>query len=142
VPQAVADVLGVPDGAGTVPDRLARYLRDRSCLLLVDNCEHLVDAGAVLVEHLLRPSPSTVAKAATTTASPRIIHRSCRRVMPTARSRPISRVRSMMDRARVFVRLTGSVVQPSPKLSCESNGLRATPTESTVSSSLLAPSGP
>jgi predicted ATPase/DNA-binding SARP family transcriptional activator len=53
VPQAVADTLGVPDGAGTVPDRLVRYLRDRSCLLLVDNCEHLVDASAVLVEHLL-----------------------------------------------------------------------------------------
>ncbi|MFL6114900.1 MAG: BTAD domain-containing putative transcriptional regulator, partial [Catenulispora sp.] len=53
VPQAVADTLGVPDGTGTVPDRLVRYLRERSCLLLVDNCEHLVDASAVLVEHLL-----------------------------------------------------------------------------------------
>ncbi len=53
VPPAVADTLGVPDGSGSVEDRLIRFLRDRSCLLLVDNCEHLIDASAVLVERLL-----------------------------------------------------------------------------------------
>ncbi|HEU4347295.1 MAG TPA: BTAD domain-containing putative transcriptional regulator, partial [Actinoplanes sp.] len=53
VAQAVADTLAVPDGSGTVEDRLIRFLRERTCLLLVDNCEHLVDASAVLIERLL-----------------------------------------------------------------------------------------
>ncbi len=49
----VADTLGVPDGDGTVEERLVRYLRDRTSLLLLDNCEHLVDAAALLAERLL-----------------------------------------------------------------------------------------
>jgi predicted ATPase/DNA-binding SARP family transcriptional activator/tetratricopeptide (TPR) repeat protein len=53
LPQAFADTLGVPDGSGTVEDRLVRFLGERTCLLLVDNCEHLIDAAAVLVERLL-----------------------------------------------------------------------------------------
>jgi predicted ATPase/DNA-binding SARP family transcriptional activator len=51
--RAVADTLGVPDGAGSVTDRLARYLRERTSLLVLDNCEHLVDASAALAEQLL-----------------------------------------------------------------------------------------
>jgi predicted ATPase/DNA-binding SARP family transcriptional activator len=53
LPQAIADTLGVPDGSGTVEDRLVRFLSERTCLLLVDNCEHLIDAAAALVERLL-----------------------------------------------------------------------------------------
>jgi hypothetical protein len=37
------------------------------------------------------------------TASHRIMDRTCRRASPTARSRPISRVRSNTDRARVLM---------------------------------------
>jgi predicted ATPase/DNA-binding SARP family transcriptional activator len=51
--RAVADSLGVPDGSGTVEDRVIRYLRERATLLLLDNCEHVVDAAAALVERLL-----------------------------------------------------------------------------------------
>jgi DNA-binding SARP family transcriptional activator len=53
VPQTFADTLGVPDGSGTVEDRLVRFLCERTCLLLVDNCEHVIDASAVLLERLL-----------------------------------------------------------------------------------------
>lgn len=57
VPAAVAEALGVPlDGASAERDvrvRLARFLERRRLLLLLDNCEHLIDAVATLVEELL-----------------------------------------------------------------------------------------
>lgn len=58
---AVAEALGVPlDGAAVDRDvlgRLTRYLERRHLLLLVDNCEHVVDAVASLVEGLLGRCP-------------------------------------------------------------------------------------
>ena len=48
------------------------------------------------------PTPRTAPRTATTTDSSRTMRRSCRRLTPTARSSPISRVRSMTDRASVF----------------------------------------
>ena len=58
VPQTVASVLGLREEAGrpllqTVQD----YLRDRQLLLLLDNCEHLVDACAHLADTLLKTCP-------------------------------------------------------------------------------------
>jgi len=53
VTRAVADTLGVPDGTGTIEDRLIRFLQDRTALLLVDNCEHVIDEAAALLERLL-----------------------------------------------------------------------------------------
>ncbi|MCB8957035.1 MAG: winged helix-turn-helix domain-containing protein [Nocardioides sp.] len=61
VPLAVADALGVPlDGSGAerdVRERLASFLARRHLLLLVDNCEHVVDAVAGLVDELLGRCP-------------------------------------------------------------------------------------
>jgi predicted ATPase/DNA-binding SARP family transcriptional activator len=57
VPRAVADTLRVPDDAGTAEEQLVRYLGDREILLVLDNCEHLVDASAGLAEHLLVTCP-------------------------------------------------------------------------------------
>ncbi|WP_375422812.1 BTAD domain-containing putative transcriptional regulator [uncultured Friedmanniella sp.] len=37
--------------------RLVEVLHEASCLLVVDNCEHLVDAAAAVVEHLLAVCP-------------------------------------------------------------------------------------
>ena len=58
---AVAEALGVPlDGAAVDRDvrgRLTRYLERRHLLLLVDNCEHVVDAVASLVDQLLGRCP-------------------------------------------------------------------------------------
>jgi predicted ATPase/DNA-binding SARP family transcriptional activator len=53
VERAVADTLGVPDGSGTIEDRLIRFLHDRTVLLVADNCEHVIDAAAALLERLL-----------------------------------------------------------------------------------------
>lgn len=69
--QVVAATLGIRDdapaalpgtgaGAGGAPSpahRLAAALRDRRTLLVLDNCEHVVDAAVELAELLLRTAP-------------------------------------------------------------------------------------
>jgi predicted ATPase/DNA-binding CsgD family transcriptional regulator len=58
VADAVASALGVLDAsARPATDRLTDHLSDREALLVVDNCEHLLVASAVLVERLLRAAP-------------------------------------------------------------------------------------
>jgi len=58
VPQALADVLGVREEPGrTLARTLADYLRPKSLLLVLDNCEHLLGACATLVDALLRSCP-------------------------------------------------------------------------------------
>jgi len=54
VPQAVASVIGVREEPGkSLVALLTEHLRDRQTLLVLDNCEHLIEACAMLVEHLL-----------------------------------------------------------------------------------------
>ena len=56
--QTVLSALEVPDqSARGVEDKLGDHLRERQMLLLVDNCEHLLPACAVLVDRLLRAAP-------------------------------------------------------------------------------------
>ncbi len=58
VPQAVADALGVREQPGTSPvDTLKEAMRGKDLLLLLDNCEHLVEAAARLAETLLGACP-------------------------------------------------------------------------------------
>jgi non-specific serine/threonine protein kinase len=58
VPQAVAAALGVGEEAGRpLFATLAAALGDRRALLVLDNCEHLIDACAWLAEALLRACP-------------------------------------------------------------------------------------
>ena len=55
VPQAVATVLGIPEQVGRKhTDTLLAYLRPKSLLLVLDNCEHLISGCAQLVTTLLR----------------------------------------------------------------------------------------
>ncbi|WP_329223957.1 LuxR C-terminal-related transcriptional regulator [Streptomyces sp. NBC_01485] len=55
---ATAIALGVPDpGTRPVVDQLAVFLSRRSPLIVLDNCEHLVDACAELADTLLTASP-------------------------------------------------------------------------------------
>ncbi|SHJ42676.1 Predicted ATPase [Nocardiopsis flavescens] len=54
---ALATVLGVRDGGGGLTDRIAALLRGRPALLLLDNCEHLVDEVAELTARLLAALP-------------------------------------------------------------------------------------
>ena len=56
--RTVAASLGLPDqAAGDPASLLADHLRDRHLLLVMDTCEHLVDACARLAEALLRAAP-------------------------------------------------------------------------------------
>jgi predicted ATPase/class 3 adenylate cyclase len=58
VPQAAATVLGVKEEAGQpVIGAMTKYLSDRTLLLVLDNCEHLVHACADLAKTLLQASP-------------------------------------------------------------------------------------
>lgn len=58
VAQAVASVLGVKEEAGgTVLDALLKFARDRTLLIILDNCEHLVHACAQLAKRLLQAAP-------------------------------------------------------------------------------------
>ncbi len=59
VPQAAASVLGVREMPGTtLTESLTAYLGSRKTLLVLDNCEHLVEASAPLAEALLRSCPN------------------------------------------------------------------------------------
>jgi predicted ATPase/DNA-binding winged helix-turn-helix (wHTH) protein len=59
VPGVVAHALDVPEKAAvTIADTLAEWLRSRHLLLILDNCEHLIDACAVLATSLLRVAPA------------------------------------------------------------------------------------
>ena len=54
VPVAVARALGLPDQPGSsITVTLLRYVRDRHMLLVLDNCEHLLEASAALVTDML-----------------------------------------------------------------------------------------
>lgn len=58
VPRTVMTALGLFDARGLEPaDRVVTYLRDRRALILVDNCEHVLDATADLVERILGSCP-------------------------------------------------------------------------------------
>ncbi|MEU2790859.1 BTAD domain-containing putative transcriptional regulator [Streptomyces sp. NPDC007100] len=57
--EAVLAVLGVREGAASGPagERLAGALRGKRLLLVLDNCEHVVDAVAEVTAELLRAAP-------------------------------------------------------------------------------------
>lgn len=55
LPRAVAATLGVREEPGqALTETLVAHLAGRRCLVVLDNCEHLVEATAALVEELLR----------------------------------------------------------------------------------------
>ena len=58
VPQAVASVLGVKEAAGRpLIEALLRFFKNRRLLLILDNCEHLLQACAELAKQLLQAGP-------------------------------------------------------------------------------------
>ncbi len=58
VPVTMARALGLPDQPGrSTMDTLTRFVADRQLLVVLDNCEHLLDASAVLMVALLEACP-------------------------------------------------------------------------------------
>ncbi|MCC8395393.1 winged helix-turn-helix domain-containing protein [Paraburkholderia sp. MMS20-SJTR3] len=61
IPTTIAVALGFPPGDGTSSlDRLAPSLMSRHLLLVLDNCEHLIDGAARIAERLLHIAPRAV----------------------------------------------------------------------------------
>jgi predicted ATPase/class 3 adenylate cyclase len=93
VAQAVASVLGVVEEAGRpVEEALVRHVKDRRLLLVLDNCEHLVQPCAELAKALLRAGPE-VKVLATSRESLRLPGETIFSVPPLVlppRARPIS----------------------------------------------------
>jgi predicted ATPase/class 3 adenylate cyclase len=59
VAQTLANVLGVKEETGKpILTTLAEYLKVKKLLLLLDNCEHVLDAGARLADGLIRSCPT------------------------------------------------------------------------------------
>ena len=57
-PITMARALGLPDQPGrSTKDTLSRFVADRQLLVVLDNCEHLLDASAELVVALLGAAP-------------------------------------------------------------------------------------
>lgn len=60
VPSAVAGVLGLRLGSNIISaEAVARAIAGRNLLLVLDNCEHVMDAAAILAEMLVRLCPRT-----------------------------------------------------------------------------------
>jgi predicted ATPase/DNA-binding CsgD family transcriptional regulator len=58
VSSAVLAALGLRDQAGAEPlARLCSYLKDKELLLVLDNCEHLIEAAAQLVSAVIQAAP-------------------------------------------------------------------------------------
>jgi class 3 adenylate cyclase/DNA-binding CsgD family transcriptional regulator len=58
VPVAVARALGLPDQLGrSMVETVIRFVGDRHMLIVLDNCEHLLDATAALIVDLLGNCP-------------------------------------------------------------------------------------
>ena len=58
VPFAVSTAVGMPvPDSGDVTDALVRRLAERQMLIVVDNCEHLVDAAADVIEQIAAGCP-------------------------------------------------------------------------------------
>src|SRR6202049_260769 len=59
VPVAIATALGLELASGTAsPLSVANALRSKQLMLVLDNCEHVVDAAARMAEALLRANPA------------------------------------------------------------------------------------
>ncbi len=97
VPFAVSSGVGMttPD-AGDVTDALVRRLADRQVLIVIDNCEHVVDAAAALVERIVAECP--LVRVIATSREPLMVRGE--RVMPVGPLPADDRLALFLDRAR------------------------------------------
>ncbi len=58
IPQTILSVMGLSEQPSKVPlDVLKEYLHDRQVMLVLDNCEHLIEASAKVANDLLNTAP-------------------------------------------------------------------------------------
>ena len=59
LPHTVAGRLGLPEqSGGSQLDAVLTHLRDRNLLLILDTCEHIIDAAAIFAESVITEAPS------------------------------------------------------------------------------------
>jgi predicted ATPase len=58
VPSALGSALGIPPSGADPLRGLAAWLRDKTALIVLDSCEHVIDATAALAEAVLRAAPA------------------------------------------------------------------------------------
>ena len=110
VPQQVLSVLGLPEAPPSMAtDALARHLVDRSVLLVLDNCEHVVDTCAALADAILR-TPSPVRILATSREPLGVPGETTWRVPPLDAPLPADDTETWLcsDAARLFVDRAGA----------------------------------
>ncbi|MBB5709814.1 ATP-binding protein [Sphingomonas xinjiangensis] len=57
LPSTIATKLGIPASGADLLARIAAHLAERAAMILLDNCEHVVEAAAVVAEALLQGAP-------------------------------------------------------------------------------------
>jgi predicted ATPase len=60
LPAAIAKALGLTLRAGDAIGQILTFLRDKAALLIVDNCEHVIDATATFADRFLADASPTV----------------------------------------------------------------------------------
>ena len=58
VPGAFASALGAVLAGDDALSSIVQYLRDEACLVVIDNCEHVIDPVVEIVEAILRDAPN------------------------------------------------------------------------------------
>jgi len=106
VAATVAAALGlILDQPGPLPDQLAGYLQRRRALVVLDNCEHVVDAAAALCETVLSRAPE-VAIVATSREPLGVPGETVWRIPPLGVADAIDLVRDRAHAARPGFRLS------------------------------------
>ena len=126
VPIAVADVLGLRETVGSSSlDALATFLAPQPALLILDNCEHLIDACATLADHLLATCP-TLRILATSRERLQIAGERQYRVSPLALTDHLSRVDDLAHSPAVQLFVArAQAVAPDFRLTTENAALIA-----------------
>ncbi len=107
VPQAVATVLGVREDQGrSLTTALEDHLRNRTVFLVLDSCEHLLDACARLADSLLHTCPRLKILASSREAlglSGEVAYRVPSLAMPDPRHLPPLENLTQYDAVRLFI---------------------------------------
>jgi len=117
VPGVVASALGVREAPDrSLTEALVEHLKPRRTLLILDNCEHLVEGCAVLADTLLRACPD-LKVLATSRESLRVAGEATWVVpslsLPDPRRRPPTAELARYEAIRLFVERAGAVISAS-----------------------------
>ena len=114
VAETVAGVLGLRDGQSLAPlVSLVNYARDKTMLLLLDNCEHLIAACAELIETLLRACPMLAVLATsreTLSIAGETVYQVPSLAAPDPRQRPPFAALTQFEAVRLFVERAGAAM--------------------------------